>query len=57
MLGSGVPIVCHAEGIDYLRRLLCLVRNFDFRSECRDLDLCGFEDPTDGSCLVRDADA
>lgn len=54
MFGFDVPVVCHPEEGEYLRRLLSLVRNFGITSEYRGLDISCLEDPIDMFYLVKE---
>lgn len=57
VIGFDIPIVCNAEEVRYLRRLLRFLRNVDVTYEYRCLDLCCFEDPIDGFYSVNGAEA
>lgn len=55
--GFDVLIVCHAQEVSYLRRILNFMRNVDFVSVNRGIDIFCFDNPIDGFYLVMDADA
>lgn len=57
LFGFDMAIVCHAEEVCYLCRLLSLVRNVDVTFEQRWFDLCCFEVPIDWFNFVKDNDA
>lgn len=48
-----MPIICHIDEADYLRRLLCVVWNFNVACKYHGFDVCCFKDPIDGFYLLK----
>lgn len=57
VFGFDMLILCHAEEVGYLLRLLRFVWNFDVTNSYRGLDLSSFEIPIDWFYLLKEANA